>query len=139
MAAESGDLPHVLYVCVHNAGRSQMAAAFTRALGGENVAVRSAGSDPADEVNPLVLEAMAEVGIDLAGATPTLLADGSVRAADAVVTMGCGDACPIFPGKLYEDWSVPDPAEATTVDEVRPIRDDIRRRVVDLLARLGVA
>jgi protein-tyrosine-phosphatase len=126
----------ILYVCVHNAGRSQMAAAFTRALGGDRVTVRSAGSEPADRVNPLVLRAMAEVGIDLAHETPTLLADDAVRAADAVVTMGCGDACPFYPGKRYEDWAVPDPAEARTVDEVRPIRDEIRRRVADLLARL---
>jgi arsenate reductase (thioredoxin) len=139
MAAGDGSVPEVLYVCVHNAGRSQMAAAFTRTLGGGRVVVRSAGSEPADRVNPLVLQAMAEVGIDLAGQAPTLLADDAVRAADAVVTMGCGDACPIYPGKLYEDWTLPDPADATTVEQVRPIRDEIRARVEDLLRRLGVA
>jgi arsenate reductase len=123
----------VLFVCVHNAGRSQMAAALLALRSGESIAVRSAGSDPAEVVNPLVVEAMAELGVDLVGALPKKLSDDAVRAADVVVTMGCGDACPIYPGKRYEDWEVDDPAEAVSVDEVRPIRDDIDRRVRALL------
>jgi len=129
--------PSVLFVCVHNAGRSQMAAAYVEALGGGHVEVRSAGSAPADQVNPAAVEAMAEVGIDLTAATPKVLTTEAVQASDVVITMGCGDACPIFPGKRYEDWVLEDPA-GKGVESVRPIRDDIRRRVLDLLASLGI-
>jgi len=129
--------PEILFVCVHNAGRSQMAAGLVRLRSGGRVAVRSAGSDPAEAVNPLAVEAMAELGVDLAGALPRRLSDDDVRAADVVVTMGCGDACPIYPGKRYEDWVVDDPAEAQSLDEVRAIRDDIDARVQRLLAELG--
>lgn len=133
----SSDRPEVLFVCVHNAGRSQMAAAFLQHLAGNRVVVRSAGSAPADEVNPAVLEAMAEVGIDLQamGATPKKLDDAAVRVSDVVITMGCGDACPIYPGKRYEDWVLDDPA-GQGVAAVRPIRDEIHRRILDLLAEL---
>jgi arsenate reductase len=127
----------ILFVCVHNAGRSQMAAAFARSLGGESLDVLSAGSEPAASLNPAVVAAMAEVGIDLAGATPRLLETDDVRVADAVITMGCGDACPIFPGKRYEDWELTDPA-GQELAVVRGIRDDIRGRVVGLLDSLGV-
>jgi arsenate reductase (thioredoxin) len=131
--------PEVLFVCVHNAGRSQMAAAFLRSYGKDEVAVRSAGSAPADEINPVVVEAMAEVGIDLRalGATPKKLSDAAVEAADIVVTMGCGDACPFHPGKRYLDWTLDDPA-GQGIDAVRPIRDEIERRVLGLLAELGL-
>ena len=131
--------PEVLFVCVHNAGRSQMAAAWLAALGGERVVVRSAGSAPADDLNPSVVEAMAEVGLDLraAGARPKRLEDAAVDASDVVITMGCGDACPFYPGKRYEDWKLDDPA-GQGVDAVRPIRDEIRARVVDLLRSLGI-
>jgi arsenate reductase (thioredoxin) len=132
------DRPEILYVCVHNAGRSQMAALLTAHLAPDRVTVRSAGSDPADHVNPLVVEAMAEVGLDMSAAFPRLLTNESVRAADAVITMGCGDACPIYPGKRYEDWDLADPAEATSLDEVRAIREQIRGRVAALLGELGV-
>jgi len=136
----SSDRPEVLFVCVHNAGRSQMAAAFLQHLAGERVIVRSAGSAPADDVNPAVIEAMAEVGIDLRamGAAPKKLDEAAVRASDVVITMGCGDACPIFPGKRYEDWVLADPA-GQGVDAVRPIRDEIRRRIVELLAEITPA
>lgn len=136
----SSDRPEVLFVCVHNAGRSQMAAAFLQHLAGERVIVRSAGSAPADDVNPAVIEAMAEVGIDLRamGATPKKLDEAAVRASDVVITMGCGDACPIFPGKRYEDWVLADPA-GQGVDAVRPIRDEIHRRIVELLAEITPA
>jgi len=123
-------------VCVHNAGRSQMAAGLTTLRSGGRVAVRSAGSEPAEEVNPLAVEAMAELGVDLSTALPRRLADEDVRAADVVITMGCGDACPIYPGKRYEDWQVDDPAQASSLDEVRRIRDEIDRRVQRLLADL---
>ena len=131
--------PEVLFVCVHNAGRSQMAAAYLMTLGGGAVVVRSAGSAPADDINPAVVAAMAEVGIDLRalGATPKRLERETVEASDVVITMGCGDACPIFPGKRYEDWVLEDPA-GQGVEAVRPIRDEIERRVRDLLAGLGV-
>jgi protein-tyrosine-phosphatase len=126
----------VLFVCVHNAGRSQMAAGYLRHLGGDKVTVLSAGSMPGDQVNPVAVKAMAEEGIDIAGEAPTLLADSDVREADVVITMGCGDACPFYPGKLYEDWALDDPA-GQDLDAVRPIRDEIRRRVEDLLPTLG--
>jgi protein-tyrosine-phosphatase len=130
--------PEVLFVCVQNAGRSQMAAGLLALRSGGQVGVRSAGSDPAETVNPLVAEAMAELGADLADAFPTPLTDEVVRAADVVVTMGCGDACPIYPGKRYEDWVVADPAEASSHDQVRAIRDDIDGRVQQLLRELGL-
>jgi protein-tyrosine-phosphatase len=128
--------PRVLFVCVHNAGRSQMAAALLEQHAGGRVDVRSAGSEPADRLNPAVAEAMRELGIDLAGREPRRLADEDVREADVVVTMGCGDSCPVYPGKRYEDWELEDPA-GKSVDEVRPIRDEIDRRVRDLLGRLA--
>jgi len=127
--------PTVLFVCVHNAGRSQMAAGFLRHLAGDRVSVLSAGSEPADAINPAVVAAMAEKGIDLSQATPTLLSDTAVRQADVVVTMGCGDACPFYPGKRYEDWVLDDPA-GKDVSVVRPIRDEIERRVRKLAAEL---
>ena len=130
--------PEVLYVCVHNAGRSQMAALLTAQLSGGRVGVRSAGSDPADRVNPLVIEAMGELGLDMSEEFPKPLTDEVVRAADAVITMGCGDSCPIYPGKLYEDWELSDPADATDLEEVRAIREEIRGRVEALLAELEV-
>ena len=126
----------VLFVCVHNAGRSQMAAGYLRHLAGHTVTVLSAGSMPGDQDNPVAVEAAAEEGIDIAGEVPTLLADSDVREADVVITMGCGDACPFYPGKLYEDWQLDDPA-GQDLDAVRPIRDEIRRRVEDLLPTLG--
>jgi len=129
--------PEVLFVCVHNAGRSQMAAAFLLHHGSDRVVVRSAGSAPADEVNPAVVEAMREVGIDLRanGAHPKQLENAAVQASDVVITMGCGDACPFYPGKRYEDWKLDDPA-GQGVEAVRPIRDEIERRVQKLLADL---
>ena len=130
--------PEVLFVCVHNAGRSQMAAGLVTLRSQGAVHVRSAGSDPGDAVNPLVVDAMSEVGVDLADAFPKPLTDEVVRAADVVITMGCGDACPIYPGKRYEDWVVDDPAEATSLEEVRAIRADIEARVVRLLDELGI-
>jgi len=135
----SDSRPEVLFVCVHNAGRSQMAAALLAHLGGDRVVVRSAGSAPADDINPAVVEAMAELGIDLraAGARPKKLEDAAVQASDVVITMGCGDACPIYPGKRYEDWALDDPA-GQGIDAVRPIRDEIQRRVEVLLASLGL-
>jgi protein-tyrosine-phosphatase len=133
----ASDRPSVLYVCVHNAGRSQMAAAYTTALSGGAVEVRSAGSAPADQVNPSAVEAMAEEGIDITAETPKVLTTDAVQASDVVITMGCGDACPIFPGKRYEDWELDDPA-GKGLDSVRPIRDEIKRRVLALLDELGV-
>lgn len=127
----------MLFVCVHNAGRSQLAAAWLAHLGGGAVEVRSAGSAPADQVNPAAVEAMAEVGIDIHAEQPKVLTTEAVRASDVVITMGCGDACPIFPGKRYEDWALDDPA-GKGVEAVRPIRDDIRQRVVHLLDSLGL-
>lgn len=127
------DRPVVLYVCVHNAGRSQMAALLTAHLSGGAVSVRSAGSDPADRVNPLAVQAMAELGLDMSAEVPKLLSDDAVRAADAVITMGCGDTCPFYPGKRYEDWELADPAGAGSLDEVRAIRDEIAGRVRTLL------
>ena len=132
----TSERPTVLFVCVHNAGRSQMAAGLMAKLAGDRLEVRSAGSDPADEINPAVAEAMAEVGVDLSDATPKLLRSDAVREADAVVTMGCGDACPIYPGKRYEDWELEDPA-GKDVETVRVIRDEINRRVTILLDELA--
>ena len=125
--------PVVLFVCVHNAGRSQMAAAFLEQLAGDRVEVRSAGSLPAGALNPVAVEAMAEVGIDIAGRAPRLLEESDARRADVVVTMGCGDACPVFPGKRYLDWDLDDPA-GRPLEEVRRIREDVRVRV-ELLVR----
>jgi arsenate reductase len=127
--------PSVLFVCVHNAGRSQMAAAFLTHLSQGQVEVRSAGSAPADQVNPAAVQAMAEVGIDIAAQQPKILTDQAVRASDVVITMGCGDTCPFYPGKRYEDWVLEDPA-GQGVESVRPIRDEIRRRIEALLAQL---
>jgi len=131
-------MPTVLFVCVHNAGRSQMAAGFLQHLAGGRVDVRSAGSEPADQLNPVVVAAMLEEGIDIRSEQPALLSTDAVRAADVVITMGCGDACPVFPGKRYEDWDLTDPA-GLDLDAVRPIRDDVRARVQDLLAGLAIA
>ncbi|MCX5399846.1 arsenate reductase ArsC [Streptomyces sp. NBC_00102] len=133
--APSGAKPSVLFVCVHNAGRSQMAAAWLTHLSQGRIEVRSAGSAPADAVNPAAVRAMAEVGIDLSAETPKVLTADAVRASDVVITMGCGDTCPVFPGRTYLDWQLDDPA-GRGVDAVRPIRDEIERRVRDLLAEL---
>lgn len=134
MTAE-GTRPSVLFVCVHNAGRSQMAAGFLAALAGDAIDVRSAGSAPADQVNPAAVEAMSEVGIDISAENPKILTVDAVRASDVVITMGCGDTCPIFPGKSYRDWVLDDPA-GQGVEAVRPIRDSIRIRVEALIAEL---
>lgn len=128
--------PSVLFVCVHNAGRSQMAAGYVRALAGDRIEVRSAGSMPADQINPTAVAAMAEEGIDITAEQPKLLTTDAVRMSDAVITMGCGDTCPIFPGKRYEDWVLEDPA-GQGIEAVRPIRDDIRARVEALVAELA--
>ncbi|MEO7745311.1 MAG: arsenate reductase ArsC [Actinomycetota bacterium] len=128
-------VPSVLFVCVHNAGRSQMAAGWLTHLAGDRVEVRSAGSAPRDAVNPAAVEAMAEVGVDISTQSPKVLTVDAVQASDVVISMGCGDACPIFPGKRYLDWDLDDPA-GKGVDAVRPIRDEIGRRVVALLGEL---
>ncbi|AGS69127.1 arsenate reductase ArsC [Streptomyces collinus] len=128
--------PSVLFVCVHNAGRSQMAAAFLTHLAGERVQVRSAGSAPASTVNPAVVEAMAEAGVDISAEVPKVLTTEAVQASDVVVTMGCGDTCPVFPGKRYLDWTLPDPAGQGGA-AVRPIRDEIAERVRGLLAEIA--
>ena len=130
-------VPEVLFVCVHNAGRSQMAAAWARCLGGDRVAVFSGGSDPAAVVNPAAVAVMAEAGIDIARRAPQRWTEEIVRSADVVVTMGCGDTCPYFPGVRYEDWELDDP-DGLDPEGVRPIRDEIRRRVEGLLRRLGI-
>ncbi|MFE1644273.1 arsenate reductase ArsC [Microbacterium sp. P01] len=130
--------PTVLFVCVHNAGRSQMAAGYLRELAGDDVEVLSAGSAPKDSINPVAVQAMAEEGIDIEGHTPKVLTVDAVRESDVVITMGCGDACPIFPGKRYEDWELDDPA-GQGIEAVRPIRDEIRGRVEALLAELRTA
>ena len=127
--------PTVLFVCVHNAGRSQMAAGYLQHLAGDRVEVLSAGSEPKDQINPVAVAVMAEEGIDIAGGTPKLLTVDAVRKSDVVITMGCGDACPIFPGKRYEDWKLDDPA-GQGIESVRPIRDEIRSRVEALIAEL---
>ena len=130
--------PSVLFVCVHNAGRSQMAAVLTSHIAGDAVVVRSAGSEPGERINPRVIEAMAELGLDLSQEFPKPLTDESVQAADVVVTMGCGDACPVYPGKRYLDWTLDDPA-GQPIEVVRRIRDEIRARVEALVSELAVA
>src|SRR4051794_41337139 len=125
LMVDKAEKPTVLFVCVHNAGRSQMAAGYLQHLAGDRIAVLSAGSEPADQVNPVAVEAMAEEGIDIRAGQPTLLTDSAVRTADVVVTMGCGDACPFYAGKRYEDWVLDDPA-GRGIEAVRPIRDEIR-------------
>ncbi|MEV7014915.1 arsenate reductase ArsC [Streptomyces sp. NPDC093991] len=132
------DKPSVLFVCVHNAGRSQMAAAWLTHLAGDRVEVRSAGSDPGDRVNPAAVAAMAEVGIDISAQTPKSLTADAVRESDVCITMGCGDTCPVFPGKRYLDWKLDDPA-GQGVDAVRPIRDEIKALVEDLIAEIAPA
>ena len=127
--------PTVLFVCVHNAGRSQMAAGYLHHLAGDRIEVLSAGSQPGNRINPVAVEAMAEEGIDIAGNQPKVLTTEAVQASDVVITMGCGDECPYFPGKRYEDWELDDPA-GQGIDAVRPIRDEIRRRIEDLVASL---
>ena len=134
-AGTSAAKPTVLFVCVHNAGRSQMAAGYLTALSGGRVEVLSAGSEPKDQINPVAIEAMAEDGIDIAHNVPKILTTEAVKDSDVVITMGCGDACPIFPGKRYEDWKLEDPA-GKGVDAVRPIRDDIKARIEKLLAEI---
>ena len=129
--------PTVLYLCVHNAGRSQMAAGFTRHLGGDRVTVLSGGSEPADRVNPAAVEAMHELGIDITSQTPRRWTDETLGSADVVVTMGCGDTCPVVPGTRYLDWELADPA-GKGLEEVRPVRDEIEQRVRGLLTELGV-
>jgi arsenate reductase len=129
------DKPSVLFVCVHNAGRSQMAAAYLAHLAGDRIEVRSAGSAPADNVNVAAVHAMAEDGVDISSNLPKILTEEAVKESDVVITMGCGDACPIFPGKRYEDWALADPA-GQGVASVRPIRDDIKRRIQTLIAEL---
>ena len=133
---EPNDVPEVLFVCVHNAGRSQMAAALLEHHAGGRVRVRSAGTTPSDEIHPNVVEAMAERGLDVSTAQPKGLREDDVREVDVVITMGCGDACPVVPGTRYLDWDLPDPA-GKPIAEVRPIRDDIERRVLDLLRELA--
>ena len=135
MSAPSPTKPTVLFVCVHNAGRSQMAAGYLAAMSGGSIDVRSAGSEPAESLNPVAVEAMAEEGIDITAAVPTILRTEQVRASDVVITMGCGDTCPVFPGKRYEDWDLDDPAGQPLAD-VRRIRDDIKARVAGLLSDL---
>ncbi|HWU29530.1 MAG TPA: arsenate reductase ArsC [Microbacterium sp.] len=130
------DHPTVLFVCVHNAGRSQMAAGFLQAIAGDRIDVRSAGSEPKDAINPMAVQAMSEAGIDITTGAPKLLTIDAVKQADVVVTMGCGDACPIFPGKRYEDWQLDDPA-GQSIEAVRVIRDEIRSRVETLVAELA--
>jgi arsenate reductase (thioredoxin) len=134
-APETLKKPSVLFVCVHNAGRSQMAAAFLTSLAGGRIEVRSAGSQPADKINPAAVEAMAEVGIDMSQETPKVLTTEAVKESDVVITMGCGDECPYFPGKRYEDWVLEDPA-GKGVESVRPIRDQIRTRIEALITEL---
>ena len=129
------DMPSVLFVCVHNAGRSQMASGFMSTLSGGKVEVLSAGSAPKDSINPIAVEAMAEVGIDIANNVPKILTTEAVQQSDVVITMGCGDTCPFFPGKRYEDWVLDDPA-GQGIESVRVIRDEIKKRVEDLLKEL---
>ena len=131
------DKPSVLFVCVHNAGRSQMAAAYTYHLSGGAIEVRSAGSEPADRINPAVRDAMLEDGIDISAEKPKILTTEAVQASEVVITMGCGDTCPFFPGKRYEDWELDDPA-GQGIDAIRPIRDEIKARVTDLIRSLDL-
>jgi arsenate reductase len=138
VSTENAKKPSVLFVCIHNAGRSQMAAAFLTSLSKGAIEVRSAGSQPADTVNPAAVEAMAELGIDMSAEIPKVLTTEAVKESDVVITMGCGDTCPIFPGKRYEDWELADPA-GQGVDSVRPIRDDIKARIEELIASLTPA
>lgn len=135
MSAPSPTKPTVLFVCVHNAGRSQMAAGYLASMSGGSIDVRSAGSEPAESLNPVAVEAMAEEGIEITAAVPTILRTEQVRASDVVIIMGCGDTCPVFPGKRYEDWDLDDPAGQPLAD-VRRIRDDIKARVTGLLSDL---
>ena len=129
------DRPTVLFVCVHNAGRSQMAAGYLRHLGGDHVEVLSAGSMPADQINPAVVEAMLEEGIDIRAEVPKVLTTDAVQESDVVITMGCGDVCPVYPGKRYEDWQLEDPA-GQGIDAIRPIRNEIRQRIEGLLSQI---
>jgi arsenate reductase len=129
------DKPSVLFVCVHNAGRSQIAAGYLNQLSGGEIEVRSAGSEPSDKINPIAVRAMAEEGIDIAAERPKILTTEAVKASDVVITMGCGDSCPYYPGKRYEDWVLDDPA-GQDLDQVRPIRNEIRRRVENLIGEL---
>jgi len=129
------DKPSVLFVCVHNAGRSQIAAGYVNHLAGGRIEVRSAGSEPADKINPVAVQAMAEEGIDIAAEQPKILSNEAVKASDVVITMGCGDTCPYYPGKRYEDWNLDDPA-GEDLNHVRPIRDEIKRRVEHLISEL---
>ncbi|TCJ30545.1 arsenate reductase ArsC [Nocardioides jejuensis] len=129
------DKPTVLFVCIHNAGRSQMAAGYLQHLAGDRIEVLSAGSKPGNEINPMAVAAMAEEGIDIAANTPKVLTTEAVQASDVVITMGCGDECPYFPGKRYEDWKLDDPA-GQGLDAVRPIRDEIKKRIEELIASL---
>ncbi|WP_330458722.1 arsenate reductase ArsC [Streptomyces sp. NBC_00820] len=138
MTTPVAERPSVLFVCVHNAGRSQMASAFLTHLAGDRVQVRSAGSAPADTVNPAVVEAMSEAGVDISAEVPKVLTVEAVQASDVVITMGCGDTCPVFPGKRYLDWQLLDPA-GQGVDAVRPIRDEIEKRVRGLLDEIAPA
>jgi arsenate reductase len=133
--SETSRKPSVLFVCVHNAGRSQMAAGFARRYGGEGLVVRSAGSDPGERINLVAVQAMAELGIDISDQTPKTLDYDTAHASDVIIAMGCGDACPVFPGKRYEDWKLPDPA-GQGIEVVRPIRDTIADRVRALVAEL---
>ncbi|WP_313555109.1 arsenate reductase ArsC [Miniimonas arenae] len=137
MTTQPSTKPSALFVCVHNAGRSQMAAGFLRALSGGQVEVRSAGSMPADQINPVAVEAMLELGIDIRDEKPKILTTEAVQDSDVVITMGCGDVCPFFPGKRYEDWKLEDPA-GQGIDSVRPIRDEIRTRIENLIRELGL-
>ncbi|MBJ2122461.1 arsenate reductase ArsC [Arthrobacter sp. MSA 4-2] len=138
MSTDTIQKPSVLFVCVHNAGRSQMAAAFLSSLSQGAIEVRSAGSQPAEKINPAAVEAMAEVGIDMSAEVPKVLTTEAVKDSDVVITMGCGDECPFFPGKRYEDWVLEDPA-GKGVESVRPIRDEIRGRIEELIASLAPA
>lgn len=138
MSADPTAKPSVLFVCVHNAGRSQMAAGYLRHLAGDRVTVYSAGSMPGNQLNPVAVAAMAEEGIDIASEQPKLLQDDTVKASDVVITMGCGDTCPFFPGKRYLDWVLDDPA-GQPIEKVRPIRDEIKRRVEVLISELVTA
>jgi protein-tyrosine-phosphatase len=132
------DKPTVLFVCVHNAGRSQMAAGYLQHLAGDRITVLSAGSEPGDRINPVAVQAMAEEGIDISASTPKILTTEAVQESDVVITMGCGDACPFFPGKRYEDWKLDDPA-GQGIEAVRPIRDEIRARIEKLIGELAPA